>query len=31
MSDVALGPRGAIPPPEVEDVELYHPKSWMTR
>ena len=31
MSDVALGPGGAIPPPEVEDVELYHPKSWMTK
>ena len=31
MSDVALGPGGAIPPAEVEDVELYHPKSWMTK
>ena len=29
MSDAALG--GAIPPPEVEDVELYHPKSWVTK
>ena len=29
MSDIALG--GAIPPAEVEDVELYHPKSWITK
>lgn len=29
MVDVPLG-AGAIPPAEVEDVELYHPKSWVT-
>ncbi|MBV8590441.1 MAG: cbb3-type cytochrome c oxidase subunit I, partial [Acetobacteraceae bacterium] len=31
MSDVALGAGGTIPPAEVEDVELYHPKSWVTK
>jgi len=31
MSDVALHNGGTIPPPEVEDVELYHPKSWITK
>lgn len=35
MADVVLGPGGAIPPApippqEVEDVELYHPHSWIT-
>ncbi|MDF2995608.1 MAG: cytochrome c oxidase, subunit [Xanthobacteraceae bacterium] len=29
MVDVPLG-AGAVPPAEVEDVELYHPKSWWT-
>src|ERR1700720_1854181 len=28
---VDIGAAGAIPPAEVEDVELYHPKSWMTK
>src|SRR3954470_23296952 len=31
MSDVTLGPTGAVPPAEVEDVELYHPHSWITK
>jgi len=31
MSDVTLGPTGAVPPAEVEDVELYHPHSWVTK
>ncbi|GAB4065172.1 cbb3-type cytochrome c oxidase subunit I [Ancylobacter sonchi] len=29
MVDVPLGVAG-VPPAEVEDVELYHPKSWVT-
>ncbi|HEY9215331.1 MAG TPA: cbb3-type cytochrome c oxidase subunit I, partial [Ancylobacter sp.] len=29
MVDVQLGAAG-VPPAEVEDVELYHPKSWVT-
>ncbi|GLK83068.1 cbb3-type cytochrome c oxidase subunit I [Ancylobacter defluvii] len=29
MVDVPLGV-GGVPPAEVEDVELYHPKSWVT-
>lgn len=29
MVDVPLGAAG-VPPAEVEDVELYHPKSWLT-
>src|SRR3954471_13561000 len=31
MSNVTLGPTGAVPPAEVEDVELYHPHSWVTK
>ena len=31
MSEVTLGASGAIPATEVEDVELYHPKSWITK
>src|SRR4051795_9803054 len=31
MADVTLGPTGAVSPAEVEDVELYHPHSWVTR
>ena len=31
MVDVTLGAAGAIPPAEVKDVELYHPKSWVTK
>jgi cytochrome c oxidase subunit I len=31
MVDVPIGPIGALPPAEVEDVELYHPKSWVTK
>src|SRR5207302_6010689 len=31
MADVTLGPGGAIPVAEVKDVELYHPKSWVTK
>ncbi|MBV8577595.1 MAG: cbb3-type cytochrome c oxidase subunit I, partial [Acetobacteraceae bacterium] len=31
MSDVTLGPGQPIPAAEVEDVELYHPKSWLTK
>jgi cytochrome c oxidase subunit 1 len=31
MADVALGKQNYVPPPaEVEDVELYHPHSWLT-
>ncbi|MBZ6076802.1 cytochrome c oxidase subunit I [Microvirga puerhi] len=30
MVDVPLGP-GTIIPAEIEDVELYHPKSWVTK
>jgi cytochrome c oxidase subunit 1 len=31
MADVALGKENYVPPPaEVEDVELYHPHSWLT-
>src|ERR1700730_19002780 len=28
---VDIGAAEAIPPAEVEDVELYHPKSWVTK
>src|ERR1700731_2241632 len=28
---VGIGAAEAIPPAEVEDVELYHPKSWVTK
>jgi cytochrome c oxidase subunit I len=31
MVDVPLGPAGAVPPAEMEDMELYHPKSWVTK
>jgi cytochrome c oxidase subunit I len=31
MVDVPLGPAGAVPPTEMEDMELYHPKSWVTK
>ena len=31
MADIAIGAAGAIPPAEVKDVELYHPKSWLTK
>src|SRR5246127_5077306 len=31
MVDIAIGAAGAIPPAEVGEVELYHPKSWVTK
>src|SRR5213083_2428686 len=31
MVDITIGAAGAIPPAEVKDVELYHPKSWVTK
>src|SRR6184192_472350 len=31
MVDVTYGAAGAIQPAEVKDVELYHPKSWVTK
>src|SRR5438309_6953701 len=31
MVDVAIVAAGAIQPAEVKDVELYHPKSWVTK
>jgi cytochrome c oxidase subunit 1 len=31
MGEATLGAGGAIPVAEVEDVELYHPKSWITQ
>jgi cytochrome c oxidase subunit 1 len=31
MVDTTIGAAGAIPPAEVQDVELYHPKSWVTK
>ena len=31
MTDVTPGAVGYIPPAEVKDVELYHPKSWVTK
>src|ERR1700746_3514530 len=31
MADITIGAAGAIPPAEVKDVELYHPKSWVTK
>src|SRR3954447_1791426 len=31
MVEVTLGTGGAIPAAEFEDVELYHPKSWLTK
>ena len=31
MVDITPGAVEVIPPAEVEDVELYHPKSWVTK
>lgn len=31
MVDVPLGPAGAVAPVDIEDVELYHPHSWVTK
>ena len=31
MSEITLGPEGVVPPAEVEDVELYHAHSWLTK
>ncbi|SDR57008.1 cytochrome c oxidase subunit 1 [Rhizobiales bacterium GAS191] len=31
MVDVTYGPGDVVSPAEVEDVELYHPHSWLTR
>src|SRR5260370_17241969 len=31
MVDITIGAPGAINPAEVKDVELYHPKSWVTK
>ncbi|KAB0268640.1 cytochrome c oxidase subunit I [Microvirga brassicacearum] len=31
MVDVPLDTFGGLPPPEVPDVDLYHPKSWVTK
>src|ERR1700756_4994937 len=31
MVDITIGAAGAVPPAEVKDVELYHPKSWVTK
>src|SRR4030095_15786434 len=31
MVDISRGAADLIPPAEVKDVELYHPKSWITR
>src|SRR5499425_2599939 len=31
MVDVTIGAAGVIPPAEVKDVDLYHPKSWVTK
>ena len=31
MADVTRGELNYVAPAEVEDVELYHPKSWITR
>jgi len=31
MADVTHGVAGPVPMPEHDDVELYHPKSWITR
>ena len=31
MADITFGPTRAIPPAEVEDVELYHAKTWVTK
>src|SRR3954468_17055923 len=31
MADYSLGAAGTVPPAEIEDVELYHPHSWITK
>src|SRR3569832_2183687 len=31
MVDTTIGAAGAIQPAEVRDVELYHPRSWVTK
>ena len=31
MTDVTPGAVDFVPPAEVKDVELYHPKSWVTK
>ena len=31
MVDITIGAAGTIQPAEVKDVELYHPKSWVTK
>src|SRR5256886_3123762 len=31
MVDTTIGAAGVIQPAEVKDVELYHPKSWVTK
>src|SRR3989475_2515784 len=31
MVDITIGAAGTIKPAEVKDVELYHPKSWVTK
>src|SRR5215218_10142693 len=31
MADTTFGPTRAIPPAEVEDVDLYHAKTWVTK
>src|SRR5262245_19835845 len=31
MVDTTIGAAGTIPPAEVKDVELYHPKRWVTK
>ncbi|MBI1868131.1 MAG: cbb3-type cytochrome c oxidase subunit I [Methylocystis sp.] len=31
MVDMAQGAESAVPPAEVEEGELYHPKSWLTK
>src|SRR6185295_4799777 len=31
MVDITIGAAGAIQPAEVKDLDLYHPKSWVTK
>jgi len=31
MVDVPLGPGGVVAPADIDDVELYHPHSWVTK
>ncbi|HEY0570379.1 MAG TPA: cytochrome c oxidase subunit I, partial [Enterovirga sp.] len=31
MADYSLGATGAIPAAETEELELYHPHSWLTK